>query len=83
MPTGERFEISSVIMDGECAALKIAESMNGPPFQALSFGVHDVIVESRIRRIKEGVRSILNGLPFKVSKVILIWAALYVVYVLL
>ena len=77
----KRFEISSVTMDGECAALKVAESMNGPPFQALASGVHDVIVESRIRRIKEGVRSILNGLPFKVSKVILIWATLYVVYV--
>jgi hypothetical protein len=55
--------------------------MNGPPFQALASGVHDVIVESRIRRIKEGVSSILSGLPFKVSKVILIWAALYVLYV--
>ena len=78
---GKGFEINSVIMDGESAALKVAESMNGPPFHALASGVHNVVVESRIRRVKEGVRSILNGLPFKVSKVILVWAALYVVYV--
>ena len=75
------FTIGNVFMDGESAAIKIAGTMNGPPFEALASGVHDVFIESRIRRIKEGVRSILSGLPFKVSKVILIWAVMYVVYV--
>jgi len=75
------FEISAVIMDGESAARKIAELVNVPPMVTLASGVHNVVVEARIRRIKEGVRSILSGLPFKVSKVILIWAVLYVTYV--
>jgi hypothetical protein len=57
-------------MDEESAAIKIAGTMNGPPFEALESGVHDVFIKTRIRRIKEGVRSILSGLLFKVSKVI-------------
>ncbi len=39
------------------------------------------MVEARIRKIKEGVRSIVSGLPFKILKVILIWVVVYVVYV--
>ena len=75
------FDISAVVMDGESAACKIASTMNVPPIVTLASGVHNVVVEARIRRIKEGVRSILSGLPFKVSKVILVWAVLYVTYV--
>ncbi len=75
------FEIGAVVMDGESAACKIAKTMNVPPIVTLASGVHNVVVEARIRRIKEGVRSILSGLPFKVSKVILVWAVLYVTYV--
>jgi hypothetical protein len=32
------------------------EMNNGSYFQALASGVHDVIVEARIREIKEGTR---------------------------
>ncbi len=39
---------------------KIAGNINGPPFQALASGVHEVVVQALIRRIKEGVRSILT-----------------------
>jgi hypothetical protein len=61
-------------MDGESAACKIAGTMNVPPMVIFASEVHNVVVEARIRRVKEVVRSILSGLPFKVSKVILIWA---------
>jgi hypothetical protein len=66
------FEIGAVVMDGESAAGKIAGTMNVPPMVTLASGVHNVVVEARIRRVKEGVRSILSELPFKVSKVILV-----------
>jgi hypothetical protein len=46
------FTISNLFMDGESAAIKIAGTMNGPPFEALASGVHDVFIEMRIRRIK-------------------------------
>ncbi len=75
------YETSAVVIDGESAACKIASTMNVPPIVTLASGVHNVVVEARIRRIKEGVRSILSGLPFKVSKVILVGTVLYVTYV--
>ncbi len=44
-----------MFMDGEAAAIKIAGTINRPAFEALASGVHDVIIEAHIRRIKEGV----------------------------
>ncbi len=35
-------------MDGESAAIKIAGTMNGPPFEALASGVHDAFIDTRI-----------------------------------
>jgi hypothetical protein len=40
--------ISKVFMDGESAAIKIAGTMNGPPFEALASGVHDAFIDTRI-----------------------------------
>ena len=52
--------ISTVVMDVESTAINIADMINGPWFQALASGVHYVIVDTRIRKIMEGMRSILS-----------------------
>jgi hypothetical protein len=63
-------------MDGESSAAKAALETNEVEFALLTAGVHDPIVESRIRRLKEGVRSIIQGLPFPTSRPLLAWIVL-------
>jgi hypothetical protein len=67
------FKIKVVVMDGESFAAKAALEINEVEFVPLPAGVHDPIVESRIRRLKEGVRSIIQGLPFPISRPLLAW----------
>ena len=52
------FKIKVVVMNGESSAAKAALETSEVEFAPLPAGVHDPIVESRIRRLKEGVRSI-------------------------
>jgi hypothetical protein len=75
------FKINVVVMDGESSAAKAALETNEVEFAPLPAGVHDSIVESRIRRLKEWVRSIIQGLPFPTSRPLLAWIVMYVVYI--
>ncbi len=64
-------------MDGESAAINIADLINVPWFQALVQGVHYVIVDARIRKIMEEMRSILSELPFKILSYAWLGGTLY------
>ncbi len=75
------FKIKVVVMDGESSVAKAALETNEVKFAPIPAGVHDPIVESRIRRLKEGVRSIIQGLPFPTSRPLLAWIVMYVVYI--
>ena len=78
------FKIKMVVMDGESSAAKAAletEFQHEVEFAPLPAGVHDPIVESLILRLKEGVRSIIQGLPFPTSRPLLAWIVMYVVYI--
>ncbi len=49
------FKIKVVVMNGESSVVKAALETNEVEFAPLPAGLHDPIVESRIRRLKEGV----------------------------
>jgi hypothetical protein len=61
--TTRRFKIKVVVMDSESFAAKAALETNEVEFAPLPAGVHDPIVESRLRRLNysasKGVRSII------------------------
>jgi hypothetical protein len=74
------FKIKAAVMDAESYAAKAALETDEVEFAPLSAGVHDPIVELRIRRLKEGVRFIIQGLPLP-SRPLLAWILMYVVYI--
>ena len=55
--------------------------MDAPPHIPRGAGNHDRRVEERFRRIKENVRAIQAGLPFKLGPQLLTWATYYATYV--
>jgi hypothetical protein len=74
-------KIKVVLKNGDSSAAKAALEINEVEFAPLPAGVHDPVIESRIRRLKEGVRSIIQGLPFPSSPPLLAWIMLNVVYI--
>ena len=55
---------------------------HAPPHLARGSGNHDGRVEERIRRIKDNVRAIQAGLPYRIGQALLTWCVYYSTYVL-
>ncbi len=60
LTTLRHFKIKVVLMDGKLSAAKAAFETNKVEFTSLPAEVHDTIVKSRIKHLKEGVRSIIR-----------------------
>jgi hypothetical protein len=72
-----RFDVPFVATDAANTALET----NEVDFAPLPAGVHDAILESRIRCLRERVRSIFQDLPFLTFRPLLAWIVMYVVYI--
>ena len=73
------YEVEKTVSDNEpCLAAPLTR-IPGVPHDPVGAGVHVCIVESKVRRIKEKVRSILHSLPFNWPKRWLHWVIYFAV----
>ena len=78
-----KWEITKIYSDGEYNFENALELLtDAPPHHQRGAGKHDGRIEERIRRIKDNVRAIQAGLPFKLGDALTVWASYYSTYVL-
>jgi hypothetical protein len=82
MYRSRRFEVLKVICDSESAMPEAVASVPGVQLVSLPSGQHAGAVEAKQRHVKNTVRSILHGLPFRLSQIVLVWCVCYAVYVI-
>ena len=73
------YEVDSIISDGEPNLAGAFSRIPGIRFDPVGTGVHVSIIESKIRRIKEKVRSVLHSLPYNWPKRWIQWIVYFAV----
>jgi len=68
------FTVSKIWGDAGDGYETCMKEIQGPRFEHLSPGRHDGVIEAKIRRIKETMRSLLNSLPYKFGPSLLRYA---------
>ena len=78
--TREGFKVTGLHADGEGAIAKAKDDLPvGCVFNARTKGQHVNEIEVQIRTVKERTRGILATLPFRLTKILLMWLVLFVV----
>jgi hypothetical protein len=75
------FTITDIVCDGEgaIAKLRVGLEEKGTRVHVAGKGTHVPEAEERVRTYKEGIRGILNTLPFKLPFALLMWLVYFVV----
>lgn len=73
------FAIVKVVYDSENVLQAAVRNLNGTPHAPVGPGQHEVVAESKIRRLKERMRAILHSLPYELPIKLLKWLVQFVV----
>jgi len=79
--SSRRFDITMLLTDGEGALVALSNDLNarGISVNPVGAGAHVPEVERKIREIKEGVRGILNTLPYRLPLGLLVHLVYFIV----